>query len=588
MKKILLFLAVFLPFIAQAQVNMILQKTVATGVVRAYNTGTAGIDTLVNAGIGTNGFVPVYNSTLKKSVWTNPSSFSAAISFGTFGSTPNAQGGSYSSGVITLQPASASFPGGVTTGTQTFAGQKTFSTGLTGTLTGSASLLNGFASDTSGTINTISRRDANGDLFSRTFFMNPSYGDFSPNKLVGTSATGQIREMSQAQALSYLNISGSYLPLAGGTLTGTLAGTAINLSGNLATSSGTVSAFTGAFNNGLFNNTTNATNDLGLPANSGTTDSYIGTGFGALFIQNNNFFNGTTYSFPNPALPSSNVNLSGGTVSFQTGIAGADPTTKFTLDVIGDVGLGASPVSLSAGYKTLDIRGSSGGSVSLGIIGSGNRGYIFSDAGALVMATSDARPVQIATGATTRYTIDGTTGNNTWTGAGTFAGGITAANVNSNTYIQSNRGTTNTVYTNGEFYGSSSLWSIRTNTSSGFALDMFNGGSAINALTMSSAGAATFVGSITATSFLESSDLRYKNIISRTPSASGFDMIAFKWKPELKRDNFVHYGYVAQEVKKIMPNQVVVDDKGFMSVNYTDVLVKKMSDLEARIKKLEK
>jgi hypothetical protein len=49
-----------------------------------------------------------------------------ALSFATFGATPNANGGSYSAGVITLQPASASFPGGVTTGTQTFAGQKTF------------------------------------------------------------------------------------------------------------------------------------------------------------------------------------------------------------------------------------------------------------------------------------------------------------------------------------------------------------------------------------------------------------------------------------------------------------------------------
>jgi hypothetical protein len=50
------------------------------------------------------------------------------ISFGAIGSTPNANGASIASSVITLQPASASFGGVVTTGTQTFGGAKTFST----------------------------------------------------------------------------------------------------------------------------------------------------------------------------------------------------------------------------------------------------------------------------------------------------------------------------------------------------------------------------------------------------------------------------------------------------------------------------
>lgn len=50
-----------------------------------------------------------------------------------FGSTANAEGASISASVITLQPASASFPGGVSTGTQSFAGNKTF----TGTIAAS-------------------------------------------------------------------------------------------------------------------------------------------------------------------------------------------------------------------------------------------------------------------------------------------------------------------------------------------------------------------------------------------------------------------------------------------------------------------
>ena len=57
---------------------------------------------------------------------------------------------------------------------------------------------------TTNVINSIALRDGNGDIFTRTFNMANNYGDFAPNKLVGTSSTGQIREMSLAQAQSYL------------------------------------------------------------------------------------------------------------------------------------------------------------------------------------------------------------------------------------------------------------------------------------------------------------------------------------------------------------------------------------------------
>lgn len=47
-------------------------------------------------------------------------------SIGAFGSSPNAAGGSVSGGVLTLQPADGTHPGGVSTLSQTFAGVKTF------------------------------------------------------------------------------------------------------------------------------------------------------------------------------------------------------------------------------------------------------------------------------------------------------------------------------------------------------------------------------------------------------------------------------------------------------------------------------
>jgi len=55
------------------------------------------------------------------------------VTLSAFGSSPNANAATLTGQALTLQPASASFPGGVTTGTQSFAGNKTF----TGTIAAS-------------------------------------------------------------------------------------------------------------------------------------------------------------------------------------------------------------------------------------------------------------------------------------------------------------------------------------------------------------------------------------------------------------------------------------------------------------------
>ena len=57
---------------------------------------------------------------------------------GPFGSTPNANGGDISGSTLTLEPADATHPGGVTTGAQTFAGAKTFSSTIVGSISGNA------------------------------------------------------------------------------------------------------------------------------------------------------------------------------------------------------------------------------------------------------------------------------------------------------------------------------------------------------------------------------------------------------------------------------------------------------------------
>lgn len=82
----------------------------------------------------------LYIFNLATVTWLPVASPGAVLSLGNVGSTPSAAGASITSNVLTLQPADATHPGLVNITTQTFAGQKTFSTGLTGTLTGAASL----------------------------------------------------------------------------------------------------------------------------------------------------------------------------------------------------------------------------------------------------------------------------------------------------------------------------------------------------------------------------------------------------------------------------------------------------------------
>lgn len=59
--------------------------------------------------------------------WTDPT---AIITIGSFGSSPNANGLSWASSILRMQPADGTNPGGVSTTSQTIAGQKTFTGGI--------------------------------------------------------------------------------------------------------------------------------------------------------------------------------------------------------------------------------------------------------------------------------------------------------------------------------------------------------------------------------------------------------------------------------------------------------------------------
>ena len=88
-------------------------------------------------------------------------------------------------------------------------------------------------------------------------------------------------------------------------------------------------------------------------------------------------------------------------------------------------------------------------------------------------------------------------------------------------------------------------------------------------------------GNLTAVGFFESSDRRLKDIISRDG-----DVAYFKWKDG--KDNKTHIGYIAQEIQKDNPDQVKVEENGTLSVNYVEMLVQKVRDLEKKLEELEK
>jgi ABC-type Fe3+-hydroxamate transport system substrate-binding protein len=100
------------------------------------------------------------------------------------------------------------------------------------------------------------------------------------------------------------------------------------------------------------------------------------------------------------------------------------------------------------------------------------------------------------------------------------------------------------------------------------------------AFKLSIGGDGIFSGSVTATSFFQSSDIRLKNIIKRDG-----DVIYYTWKD--KRDTKTHIGYIAQKVKAKNPDQVNKDDKGMLSVNYIEILVEKIRNLEKEIELLK-
>jgi hypothetical protein len=101
-------------------------------------------------------------------------------------------------------------------------------------------------------------------------------------------------------------------------------------------------------------------------------------------------------------------------------------------------------------------------------------------------------------------------------------------------------------------------------------------------MSFATSGAVTFSNSVTASSFFEPSDIRLKDIIERNPLVSlDIDLVKYKKKDK----DGIRYGYIAQEVKALIPELAEGDD--ILSLNYQDIHSIKIAALEAKIKELE-
>jgi hypothetical protein len=96
----------------------------------------------------------------------------------------------------------------------------------------------------------------------------------------------------------------------------------------------------------------------------------------------------------------------------------------------------------------------------------------------------------------------------------------------------------------------------------------------------------TVCGTITADDFILSSDERLKTnvqAISITPIDVEYKQFEFILQP-----NQIRYGVIAQELQKVSPELITINDRGMLGVSYIDLLVKEVASLKCRVCELEK
>lgn len=133
----------------------------------------------------------------------------SSLAMAAFGSSPNANGGTISGGFLTLQPADATNPGGVSTGSQTFAGTKTFAniidSGLTASqavVTDGSKQLASLAYASANTASALVQRDGSGNFSAGTITATLSGNASTATAPASGTAHGAVTLNSSAQFTS--------------------------------------------------------------------------------------------------------------------------------------------------------------------------------------------------------------------------------------------------------------------------------------------------------------------------------------------------------------------------------------------------
>jgi hypothetical protein len=363
-----------------------------------------------------------------------------------------------------------------------------------------------------------------------------------------------------------------YLPLTGGTLTGALIGTTATFGGLLTTNSGT----------------TNNTNAITI-STATTAKPHIGSGFGSMFIQNNHYYNGSSYVYDDNTLGGAGITL-GEVISFQTAAANANPTTKMVVASDGKIGIGTSSPSQklhisgtaanniflmqdTTGYVINQLTNTGGNfyfaidSSTGGAFGSGAyfRHLYSNGAYPIVMSTNDVERLRITSGgnlglgdagsATVRFQIKsgGSTGDD-------YAI-ITRNSANTDLLVLKNDGV---VYLKGNVL-------INTFTNNGENLYVS--------------------GTIRATSTITAnSDIRIKSNISKIENALEKVGQISGYTYNTNYDDKRHGGVIAQEIDKVFPEIVNTGNDGLMGVEYGNIsalLIEAIKEQNIKIKNLE-
>lgn len=91
-------------------------------------------------------------------------------------------------------------------------------------------------------------------------------------------------------------------------------------------------------------------------------------------------------------------------------------------------------------------------------------------------------------------------------------------------------------------------------------------------------------GSVYASAYYESSDIRLKDVVT-TRNSTTFGAIQYTWKD--RRDEKLHWGYSAQEVMKWVPDAVEENKDGHYTLDYNQAHTYKIAMLEDRVAELE-